>query len=150
MLTPEFFFELCVSLFFELFLFQSICISVFQAVSFPSYVYLCFSSCFFFKLCVSLIFELFLFRAMCISVFRAVSFSSYVYLCFLSCFFFELCVSLFIYVYVYETLKWIVKIQIVSDLTILLNLHISKFHGSLHKEKYWNHQNLNILLMWES
>ena len=130
--------------------------------SFSSYVYLFFSSCFFFNLFVSLFFKLFLFRAMCISVFRVVSFSSYVYLWFSSCFFFELCVSLFfelflframcisVYLCVYKTLKGIGKIQIVSDLTILLNLHISKFHGSLHKEKYWNHQNLNILLMWES
>ena len=43
------------------------------------------------------------------------------------------------YVYLkdmYKTLKGIGKIQFVSELTILLNLQISKFHGSLHKEKY--------------
>ena len=111
------------------------CISFFRVVSFSIYLYLCFSSCFFSELCVSLFFELFLFQAMCISDFRAVSFSSYVYLCFSSCFFFELCVSLFIYVYVYETLKGIGKIQIVSDLTILLNLHISKFQRESSQRK---------------
>ena len=35
----------------------------------------------------------------------------------------------------YKTLKAIGKIQFVSELTILLNLQISKFHGSLLKEK---------------
>ena len=36
---------------------------------------------------------------------------------------------------IYKTLKRIGKIKCVSQLTILLNLHISKFHRSLHKEK---------------
>ena len=42
-----------------------------------------------------------------------------------------------------KTLKWIGKIQFVLELTILLNLYISKFHGSLCKEKLWNYQSLN-------
>ena len=42
------------------------------------------------------------------------------------------------YVYlkdIYKNLKGIGKIQFVSELTILLNLSISRFHGSLHKRK---------------
>ena len=42
------------------------------------------------------------------------------------------------YVYlkdIYKTLEGIGKIQFVSELAILLNLLISKFHGSFHKEK---------------
>ena len=46
--------------------------------------------------------------------------------------FFELCIYLN---NIYKTLEGIGKIQFVSELTILLNLQISKFHGSLHKEK---------------
>ena len=42
-----------------------------------------------------------------------------------------------------KTLKGIGKIQFVLELTILLNLYISKFHGSLCKEKLWNYQSLN-------
>ena len=36
-------------------------------------------------------------------------------------------------IYIYQTLKGIRKIQFVSELTLLLNLYISKFH----KEKNW-------------
>ena len=36
---------------------------------------------------------------------------------------------------IYKTLKGIGKIQFVSELTILLNLQISKFSGGLQKEK---------------
>ena len=36
---------------------------------------------------------------------------------------------------IYKTLKGIGKIQFVSELTILLNLQISKFPGGLQKEK---------------
>ena len=42
------------------------------------------------------------------------------------------------YVYlkdIYKTLKRIGKIKFVAQLTILLNLYISKFHRSLHKGK---------------
>ena len=49
------------------------------------------------------------------------------------------------YVYlkdIHKTLKEIGKIQFVSELRILLNLYISKFHESLPKEKIWNCQNL--------
>ena len=46
------------------------------------------------------------------------------------------CFSSYVYVKdIYKTLNGIGKIQFVSELTILLNLQISKFHGSLHKEK---------------
>ena len=44
---------------------------------------------------------------------------------------------------IYKTLKGIAKIQFVSELTILLNLQISKFSGGLQKEKNWNFQSLN-------
>ena len=40
-------------------------------------------------------------------------------------------------------LEGIGKIQFVSDLTVLLTLWVSKFHGSLQKEKKWNCQSLN-------
>ena len=39
-----------------------------------------------------------------------------------------------------KTLKGTVKPQFVSELTILLNLQISKFYASLHKEKNWNYK----------
>ena len=45
-----------------------------------------------------------------------------------------------------KTLKEIGKIQFVPKLAILLNLYISKFYVTLHKEKNWNYQSLNTIL----
>ena len=44
---------------------------------------------------------------------------------------------------VYKTLKGIGKIRFLSELTILLNLQISKFYGSLRDEKNFNYQSFN-------
>ena len=45
--------------------------------------------------------------------------------------------------HIYKTLNGIGKF--VSELTILLNLEISKYHENLHKEKKWNFQSLNTI-----
>ena len=42
-------------------------------------------------------------------------------------------------------MKGIGKFQFVSELTILPNPEISKLRWSLHIEKYWNYQSLNII-----
>ena len=45
--------------------------------------------------------------------------------------------------YAKDICKGIGKIQFVSELTILLNLQISKFSSSLYKEKKWDYWSLN-------